>query len=242
LTVLAEAIDKVVASESHVDVARFRADIERLEHAWLERVRDAERRGDWHAEGFVSSAAWLRERCRMTHGAAAAAIELARKLESLPATSEAFANGAISRAHAQVIARAATAERIDAIAEVEAALMLAAKSVAPKQLRVVVQHVTDALDGDGGAAGACARHERRRLHVSPMLDGMVAVDGMLDAEGGELVLSALESAMAAARDARDTRSTPQRRADALVELCRASGPRSTRRDPDGGTGRTRRWS
>ena len=63
----------------------------------------------------------------------------------------------ISRTHAQVIARAATAERIDAIAEVEAALVLAAESVAPKQLRDVVQHVTDAIDGDGGAAAGHAR-------------------------------------------------------------------------------------
>ena len=42
LTVLEEAVDKVAASESPVDIARMRAAIERLEHAWLERVRDAE--------------------------------------------------------------------------------------------------------------------------------------------------------------------------------------------------------
>ena len=166
----------------------------------------------------------------MTHGVAAAAIDLARKLESLPETSEAFARGTISRTHAQVIARAATAERSDAIAEVEAALVLAAESVAPKQLRDVVQQVTDAIDGDGGAGAACARHERRRLHVSPMLDGMVAIDGLLDAEGGEIVLSALDSALTAGRGSGDGRTTPQRRADALVELCRvgakdhATGP------------------
>lgn len=230
LTVLEEAIDKVAACEASVDIARMRAAIERLEHAWLERVRAAERSGEWHAEGYVSSAAWLRERCRMTHGAAAAAIELARKLESLPATSEAFASGAISRTHAVVIARAATAERADAIAEVESALVLAAESVAPKQLRDVVQQVTDAIDGDGGASAACARYERRRLHVSPMLDGMVAIDGLLDAEGGEIVLSVLDSALAAGRGSGDGRTRPQRRADALVELCRvgakehAAGP------------------
>jgi len=46
LTVLEEAIDKVSASEARVDVARMRVAIERLEHAWLERVRDAERSGE----------------------------------------------------------------------------------------------------------------------------------------------------------------------------------------------------
>ncbi len=40
---------------------------------------------------------------------------------------------------------------------------------------------------------ANARHERRYLHASPTLDGMVAIDGMLDAEGGEIVINALEA-------------------------------------------------
>ena len=68
----------------------MRTAIERLEHAWLERVRDAEQCGEWLTEGHVSTAAWLREKCRMTHGAATAAIEMARRLEHLPETSEAF--------------------------------------------------------------------------------------------------------------------------------------------------------
>ena len=44
-----------------------------------------------------------------------------------------------------------------------------------------------------------------------MLDGMVAIDGLLDAEGGEIVLSALDSALAAGRGSGDGRTTPQRR-------------------------------
>jgi hypothetical protein len=214
-------VGKVAAAEVDVDVVRLRVAIERLEHVFLERVRAAELRGDWQAAGFLSSAAWLREQCRMTHAAAAGAIELARRLEHLPATSEAFGSGAISRAHAQVIARAATPKRAAAIEGVERSLVLAAEHTSPKQLRDVVQQVTDAIDGDGGAAAANARHERRRLHVSPTLDGMVAIDGLLDAEGGEIVLGALEGAMECARAAGDLRSRPQQRADALVELCGA---------------------
>ena len=171
----------------------------------------------------------------MTHGAATAAIEMARRLEHLPETSEAFARGTISRAHAQVITRAATPARMDALAAIESSLMLAAEAVGPKQLRDLVQQVTDAIDGDGGAADACARHERRRLHVSPTLDGMVAIDGLLDAEGGEIVISALESALQSARGAGDVRTRPQRRADALVELCRVGA-----RDHAAGPGRRHR--
>ena len=72
-------------------------------------------------------------------------------------------------------------------------------------------------------------------HVSPTLDGMVAIDGLLDAEGGEIVISALESAMQSAGAAGDVRTRPQQRADALVELCRVGA-----RDHAAGPGRRHR--
>jgi hypothetical protein len=50
---------------------------------------------------------------------------------------------------------------------------------------------------------------------------MVAIDGMLDAEAGALVLTALAAA-SAPRGPDDRRSAPQRRADALVEICGTS--------------------
>jgi hypothetical protein len=50
---------------------------------------------------------------------------------------------------------------------------------------------------------------------------MVAIEGLLDAEGGEILLGALEGAVQRMRTAADVRTRPQLRADALVELCRA---------------------
>ena len=200
IATLEEAVDKVAASEARVDIARMRAAIERLEHAWLERVRDAELRGEWLAEGHVSTAAWLREKCRMTHGAATAAIELATAPGAV-----ARDLGGVRARHDLARARAGDRARRNAGADrgdrprSRLRWCLRRKPSSPKQLRDLVQRVTDAIDGDGGAADACTRHERRRLHVSPTLDGMVAIDGLLDAEGGEIVISALESAMQSAR-------------------------------------------
>jgi len=49
------------------------------------------------------------------------------------------------------------------------------------------------------------------------MDGMFAIDGMLDAEGGSLLRSALDALMGPPeRD--DSRTTSQRRTDALVEM------------------------
>jgi hypothetical protein len=77
-----------------------------------------------------------------------------------------------------------------------------------------------AADREAFARDAEHLHQRRRLHLSKTLGGMVRLDGELDPEGGEAVMTALQSLVEPANlDHDDTRSQPQRRADALVELC-----------------------
>ena len=46
--------------------------------------------------------------------------------------------------------------------------MTVARRVDAREFRSMLSTFTDALDGDGGAAAAEARHERRRLHVSDL--------------------------------------------------------------------------
>ena len=228
---LEELTAKVVASEQTVDVAQLRRVIDRLEYVWLRSVRDAERNAEWSAD-FASTCAWLREQCNVSPGYARASVNLARRLEALPATAEAFAAGEISRPHAEVIGRAATPARIDAVAEVEAPLVEIARKVAPPQLRQVVERVTDALDGGGGAPRANEQFDRRSLHLSRTFDGMVAIDGLLDPEQGERVLAAVGAVVEKNRAPADQRSKRQLRADAFVDLVEvgaahhATGPES----------------
>ena len=71
--------------------------------------------------------------------------------------------------------------------------------------------------------GEDSLRERRRLHVSPTVFGMVRIDGDLDPDTGETVLTALRSCVDAdfrSADQQDRRSPGQRRADALGEICR----------------------
>src|ERR1700741_2129938 len=182
---------KVVASEQPVDVAQLRKVIDRLEYVWLRAVREEAQAAEWSSE-FLSVCGWLRKECNLTPAAARGAVTLSRALAHLPETADAFAAGEISRAHAEVIARAATPARAESFAELEAPIVDAARTANPAQLRQVVQRVTDALDGDHGARSANAKFERRYLHASVTFEGMVALDGLLDPEQGEIVLSALD--------------------------------------------------
>jgi hypothetical protein len=68
-----------------------------------------------------------------------------------------------------------------------------------------------------------AQRERRHLHASVSLGGMVRVDGDLDPETGETLLTALRAVLdtdARSREQEDRRSPGQRRADGLGEICR----------------------
>ena len=104
-------------------------------------------------------------------------------------------------------------------AEAEPVLVEAARRLDPPRLRRVVGHLLAAADPQGAEGQAERQHLRRGLWVSPTLEGMVAVDGLLEAEAGQVVLAALEP-LARPADAADTRSGGQRRADALTELAR----------------------
>jgi Domain of unknown function (DUF222) len=221
--VLEDAVEKLAAAEAPADLVRLSRVIERLEFQRLRAVAHMDRTGSYAEDGMLSAAAWLRHRCHMTYGSAAASVALARKLERLPETAAAFAAGEVSRHHARVLADACTTARRDAIVQLEPQLVAAAQTTDPREFRNLVAYVSDALDGDGGAATAEAQHQRRYLHVSPLLDGMYAIDGLADREGAEMLLTSLHAA-ADPPWRGDTRTTAQRRYDALLRICEAAAP------------------
>jgi hypothetical protein len=78
--------------------------------------------------------------------------------------------------------------------------------------------VRQVVDPDGALTDANRAHERRWLSTSATLAGMVSIDGLLDAEAGAVLLTALAAA-ATPGGPEDRRSAGQRRADALVDVC-----------------------
>jgi hypothetical protein len=144
-------------------------------------------------------------------------VRQARRLNELPSTAEAFAAGEISQAHVGVITRAAEQIGCEALRDAEPILLEAARRVDARQLRYVTAQLRHCLDPDGSLKEANRDYERRHLYLSELMDGMYAVDGLLDPEGGAVLREALD-ALTGPPDRDDERTGSQRRADSLVEM------------------------
>src|SRR4029077_9100447 len=81
--------------------------IDPLEAVFAEGVRRFDKSGEYKADGSLSLTDWLRWKCKLSAGAAAERMEVARQLDQLPKTEAAFANGHLGYQHVVVLARAA---------------------------------------------------------------------------------------------------------------------------------------
>jgi hypothetical protein len=117
LAVLTAAVDELAAQDLDrlTDAALveralvLRQQLDRQEGQWLRTLAAVDARGAAGAEDGVpagSTAGWLRNRLRMSAGAATSLVRTARALYRGPlaGTAQALAEGAISPAHAQVLA------------------------------------------------------------------------------------------------------------------------------------------
>jgi hypothetical protein len=198
--------------------------LDRLEGQWLAELAAVDARGAAGAEDDVqvgSTAGWLRARLRMGAGAAHGSVRTARALFRGPLTQTATAviNGQLSPAHASVLAVGTQEFPAHVTVEAEPVLVDAARRLDPPRLRRLIGHLQLVADPDGAQAKAERHHQRRGLWLAPTLEGMVALDGLLEPEAGHSLLAALEP-LARPASAEDTRSGSQRRADALAELAR----------------------
>src|SRR2546421_4695193 len=192
--------------------------IDPLEAVFAAGVRRFDKSGEYRAEGALSLTAWLRWKCKLSGGAAMERVEVARQLEKLPQTEAAFARGEVGFQHVAVLAHAAEHVGVAAVRKEEGPLLQAALTMDPGQFTAVAKNFEHRVDAAGALAEANRAYERRYFHISEPRDGVVRLDGVLDAEGGATLRTALQAFMKPVKD--DARSYGQRSADALVELGR----------------------
>jgi Domain of unknown function (DUF222) len=232
LTGLATQVDTLAAQDPDglsdaalaEQVLVLRRLIDQLEGHWLHQLAALDGRGAAGADQGVqapSTAGWLRARLRLGAAAATSWVRTARALFRGPLvqTAAALTEGAISPVHAAVLAAGTHHLPGQVAADAEPVLVEAAGRLDPARLRRAVAHLLVVADPDGEQDRTEQRHGHRGLWVASTLEGMVALEGLLEPEAGQTLLAALEP-LSRPASAEDDRSAGQRRADALTELAR----------------------
>lgn len=218
----------------------------------VRRVDAVDARKLWRGDGSKACWAWLARTCDMAPGAAKALVGLTKGLRRAPLTKEAFEAGEIDRDRAVELSRRAGSDRkkvADMFPAAEADLVDHAKTLTFDGLGRALRYWESLIDKDGEEAQGDDDYLSRNLHASEFLRGMVRIDGTLDPIGGAIFtgeLARIEKVLfdadwAAARaihgdDTRPshiTRTSAQRRADALTEMARRSAGFLPRTDGDG---------
>jgi hypothetical protein len=223
---LADLPDAVIEE----DFAELQRASELLEAERLRRLGEIRRRGLFRREGFLSTAAWLAGRFGMSWGLARQQVRMAAALEEMPQTRRALQEGELSNSAVRVLVAARETDP-EAFKEREDSFVEAARIHSTQDLQRVAAYWRQAVEREAAVDGEEKLRERRRLHASVTFLGMVRVDGDLDPETGETLLTALRAVLDAESRSGgepDTRTAAQRRADALGEVCRQWLDRSDR--------------
>ncbi|NJC84683.1 DUF222 domain-containing protein [Planosporangium mesophilum] len=216
-----DALDLLEAHAGWVGAMRF------------ELIRGVDASGIPAAQGATSTVGWLRERHRLLPGAASKQVRLAAALDrECPVTAGALAAGAVNVDQAWVIADAVAKLPAEYRARADEYLVGLGGEFGPKELAGLGERVLEVVAPEEAEARALAALERaeerayvgRELRLSPLPgEGRVRVAGWLDREAAAVVQAALDPLCAPGgfgADGGEPRTPGQRRADALVEVCR----------------------
>ena len=176
------------------------------EYRFLVMVREFDIRQGWRAYQFNNCAEWLNMKCGISPGTAREKVRVALALLDLPQCSEGFAKGELSYSKVRAMTRAANVFN-------EATLVDYALKATAHQ---VEEHCRRLRNADRRQSTPDARRawQARSLKRTCHPDGMMSIYVELPREQGELVMKALEMAMAA--DAGDT-------ADEAYQMYAAAG-------------------
>ena len=209
-----------VVGERVVELDRER---ERVNAAYLAALGELAAGGLHEVDGAVSAAGWVAHRCEVSGARARSEVRTATGLRSMPHVAEALGDGGLCVAKVELLAKARSMVDAEVFAGHEEHLVA---TIAP----LTVDHAAHAVrywlacalaetEGDGDPGERL--RERRRLHLSPTLDGTWKLDGTLDPEVGARIKATIDGRYDDLRrnEEPEARLQPgQRRADALADL------------------------
>jgi hypothetical protein len=183
-------------------------------------LAEIDRRRSFMRERFLSASSFVAWRAGDSHRAAAGLVRTARALQRMPHTAAAFERGEIDTIRVRRLVDAREAAPDAFIADEDSLVERAREQDAATFVRTVELWQQNQAP-DHSRRRERERFEARRLGFADRFDGMVAVDALLDPVSAETVITAVRAlAGPADRDGADGRTSPQRRADALTQICR----------------------
>lgn len=175
-----------------VDPRELRQVIDILELK-LSRLLDRGRRRGDHQLSRLSPAGWAARTCRMSRSAAADRLRVGAEIEALPQVEAAVTCGDIGyqAAAADCHLKVDLGQRWQGVDQQD--LLTRAKNYSTEAFRMECRRIRYEVDPDGADRFAEEDFERRWLKINPMLDGMYAVEGVLDSESGSAFRTVLDS-------------------------------------------------
>jgi hypothetical protein len=216
---LAHAIDQLDLPVDSVVLTETFALVDRLNAKLIAAVGEHDAAELWRNDGATSMTAWLRHHTRRSGRDAARCAKTARRLRQLPVTAAAYRDGALSGGQVQAIVTNLKDRTVDFFARHETELVLELARLSVGDTAVAMQdwaRRAHAVVGDGPEPLL----PERSLHLSRILDGRHELSGSFDPEGGAVIATALRLAATGDVEGEPARSPAQRRADALVDVCR----------------------
>jgi Domain of unknown function (DUF222) len=219
------ATDEVVGCAQRDDVLGLWREIARLDAQFARRLGEFDRSVEWSVDGARSAAGWLVANTRASSGEAHHRVKVARQVAEMPVTAAAWNEGAISSRHVDAAARVRHGARADAeFAVYEPALVGVARTGQPEHVAGAGAQWREALDThlgrDGSERHRAREHDGRNVAFSRTLDGVGILDGRFDAEGAEIIETAIRRSYDRLHVKDDARSPGQQRADAEVDIHR----------------------
>jgi len=204
-------------------LAAIRRLIDASESMFLETLTTFDAMGDAEVlKAAPNAVGWLQSSLYLSAADAAQRVRVARASRTfLASPCQLLARGELSFGHVAAIERAVCDLPGDTVKEAVSFLTELAPSLDPVRLRKAGRALRHTIDPDGAFAENERQFDRRYLHLSPLLDGMTALDGLLDSEATAVLGTALAPFLVPTGDD-DMRTTSQRRADGLIEVALAA--------------------
>lgn len=241
--VLAVDVQSLSVAEFVVHMARVEQLRTRFEAQVYDLLGAFDRSAAWQLDAAYNPANWLAAQTGTSRAVAGSRMQLANRLQQMPHTREALAEGSITEAHARVLARCVANPRVrDAFCDQEVDLVVQAMECTADQLAAKIDAWIELWDMDGAeprdpqhdTLSASRVGERVRLNGDFGLDAGLPLLAALEERVDQLFHRDKKVAEANPDDGLAARTPGMRRAEALAELVEAGAAgegNPDRRDP-----------